>query len=75
MVQAVINVDDHINRVLNIIKAKFGLRDKSAAISLVVNQYEKIELEPTLRPSYQTKITKIMQGRHLSRKELERVVA
>tara|TARA_Y100000310_G_scaffold276920_1_gene294417 strand:+ start:1573 stop:1689 length:117 start_codon:yes stop_codon:yes gene_type:complete len=38
MVQAVININEHVNRVLNIVKAKFGLKDKSQAIDLVVNE-------------------------------------
>jgi hypothetical protein len=40
MVQAVINIEENTNRMLNIVKAKFGLRDKSEAINLVVNKYE-----------------------------------
>jgi hypothetical protein len=41
MVQAVINIEENTNRVLNIVKAKFGLRDKSEAINLVVTDYEQ----------------------------------
>ena len=40
MVQAVINIDEHSNRILNIVKAKHGLNDKSQAINLVVREYE-----------------------------------
>jgi len=29
MVQAVIKIDDRLNRVLNIVKAKYGFKDKS----------------------------------------------
>lgn len=75
MVQAVINIDENTNRVLNIVKAKFGLKDKSQAISLVVNEYENFSLEPTLRPEYITKLTKIMRGKYLSREEFEKEVA
>ena len=75
MVQAVINIDEHANRVLNIVKAKFGLKDKSEAINLVVNEYEQTALEPELRPEYRVKIENIMRGKHLSREELEREVA
>ncbi len=67
MVQAVIDIDERTNRVLNIVKAKFGLKDKSQAIDLVVNEYEQISLEPELRPEYKAKLEKIMQGKHLSR--------
>ena len=75
MVQAVININEHTNRVLNIVKAKFGLKDKSQAINLVVNEYEENSLEPELRPEYKTKLVKIMKGKHLSREEFEKEVA
>ena len=63
MVQAVINVDDRINRVLNIVKAKYGLKDKSAAIEFVVGEYETSFLEPELRPEYVVKIERIAKGK------------
>ncbi len=75
MVQAVINIDEHANRVLNIVKAKFGLKDKSEAINLVVSEYEQIALEPELRPEYRAKLIKIMKGKHLSREDFEKEVA
>ena len=75
MVQAVINIDEKTNRVLNIVKAKFGLKDKSEAINLVVNEYEETTLEPELRPEYKTKIIKITKGKHLSRAKFEKEVA
>jgi hypothetical protein len=56
MVQAVINVDEGTNRVLNIVKAKFGLKDKSQAINLVVKKYEESFLEPQMRPEYLEKL-------------------
>ncbi len=74
MVQAVINVDEHTNRVLNIVKAKFGLKDKSQAINMVVLEYEQTALEPELRPEYKTKLAKIIGGKHFSRKEFEKKV-
>lgn len=74
MVQAVINIEENTNRVLNIVKAKFGLKDKSPAINLVVSEYEEMFLEPELRPEYKNKLAKIMKGRHLSRKSFEKEV-
>jgi hypothetical protein len=59
MVQAVINIDEHANRVLNVVKAKYGLKDKSEAINMVVNEYEENFLEPELRPEYVEKIRNI----------------
>jgi hypothetical protein len=74
MVQAVINIDERTNRVLNIVKAKFGLKDKSQAINLVVNEYEEGFLEPQLRPEYKAKLAKIVKGKHISRGEFEKRV-
>ncbi len=74
MVQAMVNINERVNRVLNIVKAKYGLRGKSDAINFVVNEYEEHFLEPELRPEYKEKLTKIMKGRHLSREEFERAV-
>jgi len=65
MVQAVINIEENANRVLNIVKAKFGLRDKSEAINLVVNEYEQNVLEPELRPEYIEKANKIMKDKKI----------
>ncbi|MBW2965702.1 DUF2683 family protein [Candidatus Woesearchaeota archaeon] len=56
MVQAIININEHANRILNIIKAKFGLKDKSEAIDLMAEQYEEEILEPELRPEYVKKL-------------------
>ena len=59
MVQAIINIEDETNRVLNIVKAKFGLRDKSEAINVMAGQYEQEILEPQLRPEYVEKLKEI----------------
>ena len=59
MVQAMININEETNRVLNIIKAKYGLKDKSEAINLVVSEYEQEFLEPELRPEYIEKALRI----------------
>ena len=75
MVQAVINLPENENRVLNIIKAKHGLKDKSEAIVLVIKEYEQEFLEPELRPEYKQKLVKITKGRYFSRKEFEKEVA
>jgi len=59
MVQAIIDIEDQTNRVLNIVKAKFGLKDKSEAINVMAEQYEKELLEPQLRPGYMEKLRSI----------------
>ncbi|HLD12650.1 MAG TPA: antitoxin [Candidatus Nanoarchaeia archaeon] len=58
MVQAMININEKTNRVLNVVKAKFGLKDKSAAIDQVVGEYEQHFLDIKLHPEYQKKSLK-----------------
>ena len=65
MVQAIINIEDQTNRVLNIVKAKFGLKDKSEAIDTMAKQYEESILEPELRPEYIEKAKKIMKDKKI----------
>ena len=74
MVQAMINIGERSNRVLNIVKAKHGLKDKSQAIDLVVAEYEEAFLEPKLRPEYKKKLEKIMKGKHISQAEFEKML-
>ena len=61
MVQAIINVNERTNQVLNIVKAKYNLRDKSEAINVMAQKYEEAILEPELRPEYIKKALKIMK--------------
>ena len=52
MVKALITLDERSNRVLNIIKAKLGYRNKSEAIEWLIERYEGELLEPELRPEF-----------------------
>lgn len=61
MVKAIIDINEHSNRIFNIVKAKYGLKDKSEAIELVAEVYEEQILEPELKPEYEKKISKIMK--------------
>ena len=59
MVQAIVSITERSNRILNIIKAKYGLQDKSKAIDMMAQEYEKQILEPELRPEYVKRALKI----------------
>ncbi|MDQ1253241.1 MAG: hypothetical protein QG646_2391 [Euryarchaeota archaeon] len=61
MVQAMINIDEKTNRVLNIIKAQYGLKDKSAAIMHMAAEYENELMEPELRPEFVEKAKEIVK--------------
>jgi hypothetical protein len=52
LVKAIVNIDDRTNRILNILKAKHCLRDKSQAINLMAEQFEEFLMEPELRPEF-----------------------
>lgn len=71
MVQAMININEEANRVLNIVKAKYGLRDKSEAINLVVKEYEENSLEPELRPEYIERALRIHKQPSIKVKSIE----
>lgn len=59
MVQALVTLDENTNRVLNVIKAKYELKDKGEAINFIVNKYIETEEEPSLRPDFIEKMKKI----------------
>jgi hypothetical protein len=52
MVKNVINLNERESRVINIVKAKYGLKDRSQALSVIIKRYEECELEPQLRPEF-----------------------
>jgi hypothetical protein len=52
MVKNVIDLGERENRVINIVKAKYGLKDKSQALSVIIKSYEECELEPQLKPEF-----------------------
>lgn len=58
MVQALVKLDENTNRVLNIVKAKYGLKDKGEAIQAIVKEYVEMENEPELRPEFVEKMKK-----------------
>ena len=52
MVQAMIQISDEANQILNIVKARYDLKDKSHAIEKVVIEFGEDFLEPQLRPEF-----------------------
>ena len=52
MVKAIVNIDENANRILNIVKAKENLNDKSDALNLILNLFGKEMLEPELKPDF-----------------------
>ena len=67
MVQAMIKIPKEVNQILNIVKARYGLKTKSEAIARIVAEYGSEILEPELRPEYIQKLKKIeKEGKFIS---------
>ena len=80
MVQAIVNLGEREDRVLTIVKGKFGLKNKSEAVNLVIEKFEQEFLEPKLRPEYKEELLKVDRGKFKRfsgiedlRKEIENV--
>ena len=71
MVQNIIYIDEREDRVINIVKAKYGFKTKSEAISLITKTYEESFLEPELRPEYIKKLQKIRKGKYIEYNSIE----
>lgn len=59
MPKAIIELEEKANRIVNIVKAKYGLRDKSEAINKIAEDYGEEMLEPELRPEFIKKLKRI----------------
>ena len=71
MPKAVINLSERANRVVNIVKAKDGLKGKSEAVERIVEAYEEFILEPHFRPEFEAEIKKIRKGTFRKVKKLD----
>jgi len=66
LVSAQVYLDDYTNHVLNVIKAKFGLTDKSDAINKLAEIYGEDYVEKDANGEYVKKILDI-EERHLKK--------
>ena len=56
MVQAIIDLGEFEDRILTIVKGKYGFKNKSEAVNFVIDKFEQEILEPKLRPEFVKKI-------------------
>ena len=70
MVQAIVNIGEYEDRILTIVKGKFGFKNKSEAINFVIDKYEEEFLEPELRPEYVEKLQKIKKQKGIKFKSI-----
>jgi len=65
MVHALVELDEDTNRVLNVIKAKHGLKDKGQAIQVLVSEYVECQQDPELRPDFVRKMHRVAKERSI----------
>jgi len=71
-IQAMIEIPQEVNHILNIIKARYGFKTKSEAIAKVVIMYGAEILEPELRPEYIEKLRNMdEEGKFVSFNSIE----
>lgn len=66
MVKAIVDISSDANRVLMIVKAAYGLKDKSQAIDVMAEEYEKLVFEPKVKKSFIRKLKKMQQGKKIA---------
>jgi len=71
MVQAMVNISEDANQILNIVKARYNLKDKSEAIERVVLDYGGNILEPELRPEFIQRMEQISKEKTIKVGTLE----
>jgi len=66
MISARLTLSEYTNRVLNVVKAKFGLKDKSEALNRFVELYGDEEVGMEAKEDYIKKVLEIDQ-RHVNK--------
>ena len=75
MVQAQIDISEHANRIINIIKAKYGVSNKSKAIDILAKKYEKEVLEPSLKPEFIDEMKKLKaRSKYVKVKDIDKLL-
>jgi len=69
-IKALIKLNEEEDHILNIVKAKYRLRNKNDALKLVIKEYEN-SLEPELRPEYIKKLKRIQKQKGIPFKNIE----
>ncbi len=70
MVQNIIDIGENEDRILNIVKAKYGLKNKSQAVAFIANKYEDAFLEPELNPEFVVNLSEIKKDKGLKFKSI-----
>jgi hypothetical protein len=71
MVQAIVNLGKFENRILTLVKSKYGLKNKSEAVNFVIGKYWEDIFEPELKPEFVKKIKCLEKQKRIHYKSIE----
>ncbi len=70
MAQNIFNLGEDADKILGIVKAQHGLKNKNQAMEFILKIYGESFLEPEIRPEYLKKLIKISKGKHIPFKDI-----
>jgi len=71
MVQSIIDIGEVEDRILNIVKAKYGLKNKSQAVAMIAKIYSNSFLEPELKPEFVKELNEIRKGEYFKFEDID----
>lgn len=74
MPKAVVELSEHANRVVNVVKARDGLKGKSEAIERIVEEYEEKILDPAFRPEFVADVQRARKGKARRIRSLDEIL-
>ncbi|MGI0054445.1 MAG: DUF2683 family protein [Thermoplasmata archaeon] len=74
MPKAVVELSEHANRIVNVVKARDGLKGKSEALESIVEAYENEILDPALRPDFARDLQRIREGKFRKIRSLDQAL-
>jgi hypothetical protein len=69
-----VDLSEHVNRVVNVVKARDGLKGKSEAIESIVVAYKQEILDPALRPEFVADLERVRRGKFRRIRSLDEVL-
>jgi len=71
MAQNIFNIGEQEEKILGIVKAQHGLKNKNQAIQLILQIYGENFLEPEIRPEFLKKLRKIDKEKGIPFKDID----
>lgn len=71
MVKAIVDIDEKADKVINLVKAKENLKDKSDAINMIIELYGKEMFESELRSEFVKELLESQKEKTIKIKDFE----